>query len=894
MRRTVWVGAIPAECASKEQLSSQQWFGRCGEVVSVELRLKAGPNKSWALLTFGNEEALRNALAPDFLASVTDKAGALIPLRVQRTHEERVLRSPLAGAMATFQFGVAYGVRRGGCTEHRWCMHYDSVLSTEHGQGGPCMHCKCYPTAHFNLGRFPTGCRSDGCSCKAFQSMHGAIGLCEVVSGGSGSGGGGGGGGESVSQASTPGSDRARVCGACGHSEHGHTAPFDNWEVGWDDITLLEELGRGESSRVHRCQLWNNTYAIKLLADQDTSSRTVTGFLQELALLTELRHPNIQELVAGVADTATRDDVRPGGGSGLAIITELASRGTLTDVLRREQAAAEVGVAGSARGLADWAEMALGVARGLRYLHTRTPQLVHRSLKPDNILVYANNVVRISDFGAMRSDHAAQGRELLKAGGRSACAYVHLFCPEYGTIRTGAHDGTTAVDVWAFGVLMWELMARTCAFNHCLSPEMEDALHSCGAGGQLLPALPDAAAENALVTAALEQLTALMQRCWLAAPGQRPTMQQAEDIVERAQEELEQAEAAASVDNSTAAILGSAAGRSQYVSTACREIDIESEVELQELIGAGTFGEVYSGTWHGTHVAVKRLHNQGGIAGHKEMLDEIRVEVQVLQTLHHPNIVMLMGMCTKTPWVSIVTEFMGKFKDLPDGSRICVNSIDKVLHETSIKVDASRLKAMLKEIVQGMAYLHGCKPPVVHRDLKPANLLVNRFMQVKIADFGLATPYSIEREPAHSHSPGPTLTSLGQATVQQAGGTPAYSAPEVLLPHGEGEGGKLRFDVKSDVFSFGVVLWEIMVRQRPWHNVHPARIMEAVAVQQERLVLPNEAELEARAAAMAGSGGKPLVGKVEAVRPILDQCFARDTGQRPTFADLLGQIETAL
>ena len=133
------------------------------------------------------------------------------------------------------------------------------------------------------------------------------------------------------------------------------------------------------------------------------------------------------------------------------------------------------------------------------------------------------------------------------------------------------------------------------------------------------------------------------------------------------------------------------------------------------------------------------------------LLGTAHCAVQVLQRLHHPNIVMLMGMCTKPPNVSIITEFLGKAsKPDADGKVQFINSIEQVLHETSVVLQPPKMREILKDVCRGMAYLNGFKPPILHRDLKPANLLVTKTLQVKICDFGLSVQKSIEGAPHES------------------------------------------------------------------------------------------------------------------------------------------------
>ena len=123
-----------------------------------------------------------------------------------------------------------------------------------------------------------------------------------------------------------------------------------------------------------------------------------------------------------------------------------------------------------------------------------------------------------------------------------------------------------------------------------------------------------------------------------------------------------------------------------------------ADVERHELCGTGGFGEVFRGIWAGTEVAVKRLHRQDLS---KELLDEMKAEIEVLQKLHHPNIVILMGIGLKPPWVSIVTEFLGKPGKGPDGQVTYVSSIDQLLHDTKVPMSSQRIKSICLDVCKG-------------------------------------------------------------------------------------------------------------------------------------------------------------------------------------------------
>ena len=81
--------------------------------------------------------------------------------------------------------------------------------------------------------------------------------------------------------------------------------------VRWPDIDILEKLGEGRHGRVHRCMLWNKEYAVKILKNENWNADALSNFLREMSTLSQLRHPHIQELVAGVTDTKAARKVGP-------------------------------------------------------------------------------------------------------------------------------------------------------------------------------------------------------------------------------------------------------------------------------------------------------------------------------------------------------------------------------------------------------------------------------------------------------------------------------------------------------------------------------------------------------------------------------------------------------
>ncbi|KAK7355262.1 hypothetical protein VNO80_14513 [Phaseolus coccineus] len=240
------------------------------------------------------------------------------------------------------------------------------------------------------------------------------------------------------------------------------------------------------------------------------------------------------------------------------------------------------------------------------------------------------------------------------------------------------------------------------------------------------------------------------------------------------------------------------------------DLDIPwSELILKENIGTGSFGTVLRADWRGSDVAVKILKVQGFDPGRfKEFLKE----VSLMKRLRHPNIVLLMGAVIQPPKLSIVTEYLSR------------GSLYEFLHMPNVGSSLSerRRLSMAYDVASGMNYLHQMRPPIVHRDLKSPNLLVDDSYTVKVCDFGLS------RTKAN--------TFLSSKT---AAGTPEWMAPEVIR-------GELSNE-KCDVFSFGVILWELVTLQQPWRHLNPSQVVAAVGFMDKRLDIPRHVNPEVAA-----------------------------------------------
>ena len=204
------------------------------------------------------------------------------------------------------------------------------------------------------------------------------------------------------------------------------------------------------------------------------------------------------------------------------------------------------------------------------------------------------------------------------------------------------------------------------------------------------------------------------------------------------------------------------------------------DIEWQRDLGIGHYGVVFAGIWRDhTTVAVKKLHIQQLST---DAFEEFYREAEVMARLQNPRVVQLYGICNK-PYC-LVMEYMEK------------GSLFMVLHSEAI-LDWPLRQRIGFDIACGLDFLH--TEGVLHRDLKSLNVLLDDNNRAKLADFGLSKIKSESRT---------------SSSKRQAVGTCAWSAPEILQKRKRGE--KAPYSPQSDMYSYGMILWEIASRKAPF------------------------------------------------------------------------------
>ncbi|KAM9347245.1 mitogen-activated protein kinase kinase kinase 13 [Symphorus nematophorus] len=215
------------------------------------------------------------------------------------------------------------------------------------------------------------------------------------------------------------------------------------------------------------------------------------------------------------------------------------------------------------------------------------------------------------------------------------------------------------------------------------------------------------------------------------------------------------------------------------------EVPFEEISELQWL-GSGAQGAVFLGKFRSEEVAIKKVREQ------KE------TDIKHLRKLKHPNIISFKGVCTQAPCYCIIMEYCAQ------------GQLYEVLR-AGRKVTPRMLVDWASGIASGMNYLHLHK--IIHRDLKSPNVLVTHNDTVKISDFGTSKELS------------------DKSTKMSFAGTVAWMAPEVIRNEPVSE--------KVDIWSFGVVLWELLTGEIPYKDVDSSAIIWGVGSNSLHLPVPS-------------------------------------------------------
>ncbi|KAL6657540.1 hypothetical protein ACP70R_005320 [Stipagrostis hirtigluma subsp. patula] len=292
---------------------------------------------------------------------------------------------------------------------------------------------------------------------------------------------------------------------------------------------------------------------------------------------------------------------------------------------------------------------------------------------------------------------------------------------------------------------------------------------------------------------------------------------------------------------------------------------LELDFTKAVIIGKGSFGEILKANWRGTPIAVKRI--LPSLSDDRLVIQDFKHEVNLLIKLRHPNIVQFLGAVTETKPLMLVTEFLRG------------GDLHQYLKEKGSLSSLTAVNFAL-DIARGMAYLHNEPNVVIHRDLKPRNiLLVNSAANhLKVGDFGLSKIIKAQHANDVYKMTGETGSCKCSGAIAHLDSSlefiltshsdfhtniDRYMAPEVFKHR--------KYDKKVDIFSFAMILYEMLEGDPPFSNYEPYEAAKYVA-----------------------DGHRPAFrskGYTAELKDLIEHCWAADINQRPSFLEILKRLE---
>ena len=578
---------------------------------------------------------------------------------------------------------------------------------------------------------------------------------------------------------------------------------------------------------------------VKLIRrDHEADGSFLARFLDEARIQSQLQHPGVAQIIEAANDAQGKPYV----------VVEYIEGKNLADVRSR---AGQLGVRIS------WAE-ALAVATimggALSHVHERTDaagkplEIVHRDLSPQNVMMSYDGDVKLIDFGTARGEnrrcHTISGIVFAKPG------YV---APEVANNNPGG----IPADLYAFGVMLWELVAG----RRFLVGDASVHLAAVGAGrrtptpvaqalgaplelDQVIAKLTATQIEDRYASArdAVADLVRLLQRAPSLADGDRSVRGRIAHLMHRlypAEPARSRAEFARLVADARAKPAPAPLlPPSPEPPTAREESDLlpGTRYRLQGELGRGATGVVYRAVHAdlGRSVALKVLHE----ASDEGSSERLRGEARAIASLEHENLVGLYELGeTRDGRPFFAMELLRG------------ESLDKTLAREG-RLDWRDAGALTLQAASATEAAHAAG--VVHRDIKPHNLFICDDGKLKLLDFGVAKPKNeIERQIE------------GESGALVLLGTAEYMAPE------QARGGQA--DERSDVYALGVVLYELLSGRLP----HPGA--STVAVIEHKL----------------SSAPEPLAGMPAPISAVVRRALEREPEARFQSARALREALTA-
>ena len=225
-----------------------------------------------------------------------------------------------------------------------------------------------------------------------------------------------------------------------------------------------------------------------------------------------------------------------------------------------------------------------------------------------------------------------------------------------------------------------------------------------------------------------------------------------------------------------------------------------------------------------------------------------RSEGQLMLQLRHPHIVQLVGACHHQGLPMLAFEYL-------DGG-----SLSHYIHEViKSKLDHSSFFSIARDIILALNFLHNQINPIIHMDIKSANILLDAYLRAKIGDLGLAKVVTNNSDLAED-----PMQSNHFQSIELSGprGTPAWMAPEIFFEDP-------KVTTSTDIYGFGLILWEMKTAEKPFGNMNLQKVCQAVSVG-KRPIIPDDVS--------------------EDIKTLICQCWSQDHTNRPDCEEILQKL----
>ncbi|CDO99859.1 unnamed protein product [Coffea canephora] len=587
-------------------------------------------------------------------------------------------------------------------------------------------------------------------------------------------------------------------------------------------------IGRGGFGKVYKAYIPAIQEIVALKRLHWSSRQGAHEFWTEIETLSKLRHIHLVSLIGYCNESQE-----------MILVYEYIPRGTLADNLYK------MSRKGNDIAPLSWEQrlrICIGAARGLEYLHNGTEYgVIHRDVKDSNILLDENFVAKISDFGLSKLERLTQSKSYVSTKVKGTPGFCD---PDY----IATHRLTRKSDVYAFGVVLLVVLAGRPAVDNGTPEEQHNLVsyfRECIAE-ENVDRIVDPSLQGKFSSNSLKEFVKSIENCLHHQPKKRPTMAQVLASLEQALQQQESTMISASsarvvgqpfregtleslqvleesakspqtegITSTSAELLGSPTRGQGYpparkllwgwpwkavlnrgkkqkgeMSSSLAEVlplysykalaNATDHFHSGNMIGEGGYCQVYKGILsNGQEIAVKRIFSL-------TIFGVFKNEVAVASKLQHPNIVRLLGCCAEREEEKmLVYEYMPK------------KSLEAHLFDSK-ELDWSRRAIIVQGIGRALLYLHrgDSRQRIIHRDLKASHVLLDNGLNPKISNFSLAKILGGDQD---------------EHETDRIGGTYGYMAPECFIQRKVSE--------KTDIYSYGVLLLEIVSGKKNWQLV---------------------------------------------------------------------------